>query len=94
LKRTRWAGNDEGKGGRRPISDPTTHYRIEVRGRVDREWLQSVHESAEIVVDCAGHREERTVVHVTTDQAGIVGLVRRLHGVGMTIQQFQIVIPP
>jgi hypothetical protein len=29
-----------------------------------------------------------TVLNVHTDQSGIVGLVRRLHGLGMTIQQF------
>ncbi len=27
-----------------PIFDPTTHYRIEVRGRVDVDWLQSFDE--------------------------------------------------
>jgi len=31
------------------------------------------------------------VLHVHTDQSGIVGLVRRLHGLGITIQQFQII---
>jgi hypothetical protein len=27
---------------------------------------------------------------VYTDQAGMLGLLRRLHGLGITIQQFQI----
>ncbi|HEX2989919.1 MAG TPA: hypothetical protein VHO49_04530 [Anaerolineales bacterium] len=35
--------------------------------------------------------EETTVLSVHTDQSGIVGLVRRLHGLGMTIQQLEIV---
>ncbi len=75
----------------KPIFDPTTHYRIEVRGRVDVEWLQSFHGSAEIAVDEARQLEGITVLDVNTDQSGIVGLVRRLHGLGMTIQQFRII---
>jgi hypothetical protein len=74
-----------------PIFDPTTHYRIEVRGQIDVVWLQSFGGPAEIGVDGAGQKEDLTVLYVTTDQAGIVGLLRRLHGLGMTIQQFQIV---
>ncbi len=75
-----------------PIFDPTTHYRIEVRGRIDVEWLQAFDLSAEIAVDEGGQMENITMLDVRTDQAGIVGLVRRLHGSGMTILQFQIVL--
>ncbi len=75
----------------KPIFDPTTHYRIEIRGRVDVEWLQGFGGSAEIIVDEARQLDEVTVLDVNTDQAGIVGLVRRLHGLGITIQQFQII---
>ncbi len=75
----------------KPIFDPTTHYQIEVRGRVDVEWLQSFHSSAEIIVDEARQLDDVTVLDVKTDQAGIVGLVRRLHGLGITIQQFQVI---
>jgi hypothetical protein len=32
-----------------------------------------------------------TVLTVQTDQAGIIGLVRKLHGLGMTILNVQIV---
>jgi len=74
-----------------PIFDPATHYRIEVRGRVDVEWLQSFNGSAEIRVDEGRQIDEITVINVHTDQAGIVGLVRRLHGLGMTILQLQII---
>ena len=73
-----------------PLFDPTTHYRIEVRGRVDVEWLQSFDISAEIVVDETRQMEDITMLDVHTDQSGIVGLVRRLHGLGITIQQLQI----
>jgi hypothetical protein len=74
-----------------PIFDPATHYRIEVRGRVDVEWLQSFESSAEIIVNETGPMEGITVLNVHADQSGIVGLVRRLHGLGMTIQRFQII---
>lgn len=73
-----------------PIFDPATNYRIEVRGRVDIEWLQSFDGSAEISVD-ETKQEDITVLNVHTDQSGIVGLVRSLHGLGMTIQKFQII---
>jgi len=74
-----------------PIFNPATHYRIEVQGRVDVEWLQSFESSAEIIVAETRQMEQITVLHVHTDQAGIVGLVRRLHGLGITIQRLQIV---
>ena len=74
-----------------PIFDPTTHYRMQVQGRVDVEWLQSFDSSADIIVDEARQKEDLTVLDVHTDQAGIVGLLRSLHGLGMTILKFQII---
>lgn len=74
-----------------PIFDPATHYRIEVQGRVDVEWLQSFDSSAEIIVDETMQMEDITVLTVHTDQSGIVGLVRSLHGLGMPILQLQII---
>jgi hypothetical protein len=58
---------------------------------VDLEWLQSFDSSAEIIVDESGQMGEFTVLHVYTDQSGIIGLLRRLHGLGMTIQQLQVI---
>jgi hypothetical protein len=75
----------------KPIFDPATHYRIELQGRVDVEWLQSFGCSAEIRDDETGQMEDITVLNVYADQAGIVGLIRRLHGLGITIQQLQII---
>jgi hypothetical protein len=74
-----------------PIFDPATHYRIELRGRVDVDWLHSFDEKAEISVQKTRQMEDITVLNVHTDQSGIVGLVRRLHGLGITILQVQIV---
>ncbi len=74
-----------------PLFESATHYRIEVRGCIDLEWLQSFDLPAEIAIGEAGQLENITVLDVRTDQSGIVGLVRRLHGLGMTILQFQII---
>ena len=76
---------------KKPIFDPAIHYRIEVQGRVDVDWLQSFDSSAEINADETRQVEDITVLHVHTDQSGIVGLVRRLHGLGMMILQLQII---
>ena len=73
------------------LFDPETHYRIELQGQVDVEWLQSFDSSVEIIVNETRQMEEFTVLKLHTDQSGIVGLVRRLHGLGMTILQLQIV---
>jgi hypothetical protein len=74
-----------------PIFDPATHYRIEIEGRVDAEWLQDFDSSVEISAVETRQMEDITVLNVNTDQSGIVGLVRRLHGLGMTILQVQII---
>jgi len=74
-----------------PIFDSATHYRIEVQGRVDVDWLQSFDGSVEISADEIRQMEDITVLNAHTDQSGIVGLVRRLHGLGMVILQLQIV---
>ncbi len=77
-----------------PLFNLATHYRIEVRGRIDVEWLQSFDCSAEIMIDEARQTEEDiTILKVQTDQSGLVGLVRKLHGLGMIIQQLQIIQP-
>ncbi len=72
-------------------SDPPTHYRIEVRGRVNLDWLRDFAEDAQILSAEAGPGEEVTVATVQADQSGVVGLVRRMHGLGMTILQMQAV---
>jgi hypothetical protein len=74
-----------------PIFDPATHYRIKVRGRVDVDWLESFDNSVDIIVDETRQLQDITVLNLHTDQSGIVGLLRRLHGLGITIVQLQIV---
>jgi hypothetical protein len=57
-----------------PIFDTATHYRIEVRGRVYVDWLQSFDSSAEVIFTEIGRIKDVTVINVHIDQAGIVGL--------------------
>ena len=75
----------------KPLFEPTTHYRIAVQGRVDAEWLQSFDSSTEISVEEAEQMDDITVLNVHTDQSGIVGLLRRLHGLGISILKLIIV---
>ena len=75
----------------KPLFDPATHYQVEMQGRVDVDWLQSFDSSVEISADECGQIEDITVLNVHTDQSGIIGLVRRLHGLGMTILSLQII---
>jgi len=74
-----------------PIFDPTTRYRIEIQERVDVNWLQNFDSSVELFADDINHTGETRVLIVHTDQSGIIGLLRRLHGLGMTILQLQII---
>lgn len=71
--------------------DPATHYEIEVRGQVDADWLRSFDSSVEIRADQGGPSEGNTVLRVQADQSEIVGLLRSLHGLGVTILQLRIV---
>jgi hypothetical protein len=75
-----------------PLFDSATHYQIELQGRVEVEWLQNFDCSAHISVDETGQMEDPTVLDVHTDQCGIVGLVRRLHGLGITILRVQVML--
>jgi hypothetical protein len=60
-----------------PLFDSATYCRIEVRGRVDVDWLQSFLGSAEIIVEESQQMADITVLRMHADQSGIVGLVRR-----------------
>ncbi len=75
----------------RPLLGSATRYRIELHGHVEVEWLQGFDSSVAIMAGEDGQMPDITVLTICTDQSGIVGLVRRLHGLGMTIRQFQIV---
>ncbi len=74
-----------------PIFNSATHYRIEVQGRVSAEWLQNFDSSAEVNLCETRQMEDIVLLDVCTDQSGMVGLVRRLHGLGISILHIEIV---
>jgi hypothetical protein len=73
-----------------PLIDPETHYRIKLKGPVDVDWLQSFDPEGQISIDENSWLENVTIIDVHTDQSGVIGLMRRLHGLGISILQLQI----
>lgn len=61
------------------------HYEIKLQGQADDAWLGWFGEAevrAEILAD---ETPITTFSNVVMDQAGLVGLIRRLHGVGIVL---------
>jgi hypothetical protein len=57
-------------------------YEITVRGEIDVSWLTDFGDVQTGVI-AGGHRAKR--FKIVTDQAGLVGLIRRLHGLGVVL---------
>ena len=60
-------------------------YEIKIYGELDASWLSWFGDSnthAEMLVDNSG---VTTFSNVIMDQAGLVGLIRRLHGIGIVL---------
>ena len=74
-----------------PIFEVATGYLIEIRGRIDVEWLQSFDSTTEIIQDDVPELKDRTIINVHTDQSGVVGLIRRIHGLGLTILKVELI---
>jgi len=74
-----------------PIFDPTAEYRIEVRGGIDVDWLQSFDSSTAILKDDMSASKDVTIIHAHMDQSGVVGLIRRIHGLGLTILKMELI---
>lgn len=70
----------------RPINlNSKNVYEIMVKGDID---LSRLTDFAELNVHTATITEERhhpALFRITTDQAGLVGLLRRIHGLGMVL---------
>ena len=60
-------------------------YEIKVFGQLEGSWLGSFGE-AETHTEILGDKSKVTTIsNVIMDQAGLVGLVRRLHGLGIVL---------
>ncbi len=60
-------------------------YEIKIYGQLDDSWLGWLGDAkahAEILVD---NSQVTTFSNVVMDQAGLVGLIRRLHGLGIVL---------
>ena len=60
-------------------------YEIKIHGQLDCSWLAGLGDAItpiDIVVD---DNEVTTLSNIVMDQAGLVGLIRRLHGLGIVL---------
>ena len=60
-------------------------YEIQVHGQLDEAWLNWFGEAKVQVATLADDNEITTISNVVMDQAGLVGLIRRLHGHGIVL---------
>ena len=60
-------------------------YEITVKGEINLSWLTGLGEAELQAEDLAGGGRQFTLSRIVTDQAGLVGLIRRLHGVGVVL---------
>ena len=69
-----------------PISlNSQNSYEIKVYGQPDESWLGWFGEAKVHVETLADNDQMTTFSHVILDQAGLVGLIRRLHGHGIIL---------
>jgi hypothetical protein len=61
-------------------------YQLQIRGQVEAADIQSISPPG-LVLEPAG--EARTLLTFTTDQSGLVGLIRHLHGLGFVLLSIQ-----
>jgi len=60
-------------------------YEIKVYGQPDDSWLGWFGEAVVQTEILANNRQVTTIANVIMDQAGLVGLIRRLHGHGIVL---------
>ena len=60
-------------------------YEITVKGEIDESWLTGFGEGDVRTEQLAGGGQHVTRSTLVTDQAGLVGLIRRLHGLGVVL---------
>ena len=60
-------------------------YEIRVLGSVDRAWLEGVGATDKRTETTGCDEFSPTVFKIVADQAGLVGLIRRMHGLGMVL---------
>ena len=65
-------------------------YEIKVHGQLDDSWLGWFGD-AKVCVETLANKDQVTAFSdVVMDQAALVGLIRRLHGIGIVLMSIQI----
>jgi hypothetical protein len=65
--------------------DDITTFTIEIRGQVDQDDINA---ASPLKVTVTQVEESRTILSACTDQSGVIGLIRHLHGMGLIIRSF------
>lgn len=65
-------------------------YEIKIRGQLEDSWLPWFGE-ANTLIQTVADGELTTFSNIIMDQAGLVGLIRRLHGHGIILMSIQLV---
>jgi hypothetical protein len=60
-------------------------YEIKIYGQLDDSWLGWFGEAKALVETVVDNSQVTTFSNVIMDQAGLVGLIRRLHGLGVVL---------
>jgi len=60
-------------------------YEITISGQPDASWLGWFGDAKALVEILVDNSSVTTFSNVTMDQAGLVGLIRRLHGIGIVL---------
>ena len=60
-------------------------YEIKIYGQLDNSWLGWFGEAKAHAEILANHSQVTTFSDVVMDQAGLVGLIRRLHSIGIVL---------
>jgi len=66
-------------------------YEIKIYGRAEDSWLGWFGEGAIYFETLADDTQTTTFSNVVLDQAGLVGLIRRLHGLGIVLLSVRLV---
>jgi hypothetical protein len=64
-------------------------YEIRIYGQLDDSWLDWFGEAQAHVEMLADNSQVSTFSNVILDEAGLVGLIRRLHGLGIVLLSIQ-----
>lgn len=69
-------------------------YEIKVCGQLNHTWLESLGEVEIQAEHMDGFGIITMISNIHIDQAGLVGLIRKLHGLGILLISIQLGLPP